>query len=425
MDKKKFLIIESTVFIEVNSEVVLFYDSIDGKKVLSKNKEIYEFFKEIDKTTHMYALDDHALNSKSFIELIKSLEKNLMGRIITNLKTPPVQFYPMPKPNVLTDEDKGNNNESDKCLQYLTELSIYSDTFHPSAPSIFSYAYKQTLCHIQDISIKENTNIGSFMDLLLKITELKTLNRLNILGGDLLSILETKKAKDSIAALSQNIEVNIHINYFAFPKIDIIKRIHDEIKSLKFKYCIANHLKTGDIGIIKELCLLDYVDFVCLCENANDVLLYEELFIDSDASFQLIPIYNGKNSDFFSENVFLEFEDIMGVNINQVEVQKNIALNTNKFGKLFILPNATVFSDINSKKLGNLNDVYFTEIVYNEINNGDNWFKTRLKVNPCNTCVFCAICPPISNYEHAFQMYNLCNINMKQLHISKINNYSG
>ena len=39
MDKKKFLIIESTVFIEVNSEVVLFYDSIDGKKVLSKNKE--------------------------------------------------------------------------------------------------------------------------------------------------------------------------------------------------------------------------------------------------------------------------------------------------------------------------------------------------------------------------------------------------
>ena len=167
MDKKKFLIIESTVFIEVNSEVVLFYDSIDGKKVLSKNKEIYEFFKEIDKTTHMYALDDHALNSKSFIELIKSLEKNLMGRIITNLKTPPVQFYPMPKPNVLTDEDKGNNNESDKCLQYLTELSIYSDTFHPSAPSIFSYAYKQTLCHIQDISIKENTNIGSFMDLLL------------------------------------------------------------------------------------------------------------------------------------------------------------------------------------------------------------------------------------------------------------------
>lgn len=422
MISESLLLIESTVFIEASNDIVLFYNSIDGKKVLSNNKEIYLFFRNIDKLTHIYTINDHELNSDSFKELIESLEKNSMGRIIINSKTPPVQFYPMPKVNVLTEAGI-NDSESDKCLKYLNELSIYLDTFHPSAPSVFSYACKQTLCHYQSKSIKETMDIGFLLDVLSNIADLKFLNKLNILGGDIINIFETKKIRDSLTTLSQRIEVNLHFNYFASMNIEKANKIHHEIKHLKFKYCIASHLKNEDIENIKKLSLHDYVDFICLCENANDVLFYEELFFESKANFQLIPIYNGCNYNFFYENVFLDLEDIMAININQVEVQKNIALNTTKFGKLYILPNAGVFSDLNSTSIGNLKNADFSKIVYNEIYYGDNWFKTRLSVNPCKSCVFCIICPPISNYEHAFQRYNLCNIkNIEQLNLSNISN---
>ena len=45
-----------------------------------------------------------------------------------------------------------------------------------------------------------------------------------------------------------------------------------------------------------------------------------------------------------------------------------------------------------------------------EIHESKNWFRTRSKVKPCKSCIYNALCPPISNYEYYLKEYNLCNI---------------
>ena len=52
----------------------------------------------------------------------------------------------------------------------------------------------------------------------------------------------------------------------------------------------------------------------------------------------------------------------------------------------------------------------FREMIVKEIIRGKSWKLTRRKVMPCKKCVYCDICPPISNYEKAIGKYNLCKI---------------
>lgn len=40
------------------------------------------------------------------------------------------------------------------------------------------------------------------------------------------------------------------------------------------------------------------------------------------------------------------------------------------------------------------------------------WFRVRNQVQPCRTCVYEVLCPPLSNYEYALHRNNLCHIHV-------------
>lgn len=83
-------------------------------------------------------------------------------------------------------------------------------------------------------------------------------------------------------------------------------------------------------------------------------------------------------------------------------------LNTNYFGRLTILPDGSIYSNLNTFSLGSLEDSLY-EIIFKELNEGKSWQNGRHK-EPCTECRFRWLCPPISNYEFVVGQYNLCTI---------------
>ena len=131
--------------------------------------------------------------------------------------------------------------------------------------------------------------------------------------------------------------------------------------------------------------------------------------IEKMQNVSIVPFFNGSNEDFFQNNVFLTTQDIACLNPSANDVLMNQVLNANFFGNIIIDSNSNVYSRFNGNSIGKIQQgqdiVGFVEqyLQYN-----DNWFLTRDKISPCSDCLFCYLCPPISNCEISFKRYNLC-----------------
>jgi pseudo-rSAM protein len=104
-------------------------------------------------------------------------------------------------------------------------------------------------------------------------------------------------------------------------------------------------------------------------------------------------------------------EDLTDVPVSKTTIFRRQVLNENFFGKLNILANGDVYSNMNHEPIGNAfeNDLSINEIVFNEMYDGKNWFKIRNE-GVCKDCCNKYLCPSPSNYELACNKPNLCNI---------------
>ncbi len=94
---------------------------------------------------------------------------------------------------------------------------------------------------------------------------------------------------------------------------------------------------------------------------------------------------------------------------NSGEIFRNQKLNSNFFGKLYVLPDGSVKANMNSTILGNINTNSLLEIIYLELHKNTAWRKVRDE-EPCNACLYQFLCPAPSNYEMVISEPNLCNI---------------
>ncbi|MEN8122291.1 MAG: SPASM domain-containing protein [Bacteroidota bacterium] len=161
---------------------------------------------------------------------------------------------------------------------------------------------------------------------------------------------------------------------------------------------------------VKEIAEILY-SFDFKIEKEQDVEIFEnainQLNIENNAFH---PYYNGNNIELFEQAVYLNKEDIFEAKPTQKDIFARQVINQLNFGKLYILPDASVYSNLNKPKLGNLNKHSIHELVHKEMYKHKNWFKLRKNVKPCRSCVYSLLCPSISNYEYAIGKYNLCHV---------------
>lgn len=128
-------------------------------------------------------------------------------------------------------------------------------------------------------------------------------------------------------------------------------------------------------------------------------------------SYKFQPFYTGDNIDFFKDSVFLEMDDIFVKKFKLKDLLSKTILNLNNFGKLTLLYNDLIYSNINESELGDVNKLDFNYLIRKALSNSNfGWIQSRCKVEPCSACQYNAFCPPISNYEYAIGKYNLCHV---------------
>lgn len=130
--------------------------------------------------------------------------------------------------------------------------------------------------------------------------------------------------------------------------------------------------------------------------------------MESQIAFK--PIYDD-NYQFFEDNVFVHEKDLLDSDFKIEEIIRNRIINYSDFGRLFIdihgqYSTNTFINPLGKISLGNLKEV----LLNCHSSETSTWFKTRETVSPCSSCFYCELCPPITNYEHLFNKFNLCKI---------------
>ena len=151
--------------------------------------------------------------------------------------------------------------------------------------------------------------------------------------------------------------------------------------------------------------------FHFVVEKEDDMTLIEKLIKDYDLKdVEFHPYYNGKNLNFFKYNIFITKEALIEAKPTLRNIFANRIINVLSFRQLTVMSDKYIYANINHSSLGKLGKDNIFDILNKELFKGKSWARVRKNVSPCKSCIYNALCPPISNYEYAIRRYNLCNI---------------
>lgn len=213
------------------------------------------------------------------------------------------------------------------------------------------------------------------------------------------------KIKDLSDLLSQR--ENFVTFYF---RLEDIHRIWNNIHNLIDKYnicllCKVNeHIKENLSFALKNIPNA-YFQFLIGSEEENNFI---ETIDTNKFNYTIVPVFTGNNHDFFSRCIYLENDDCANIKMIKRYIFINQALNGNFFGKLEILPDGSVWDNLNFQKVGFINDS-FSKLLFSVFDNKKAWFYNRHQY-PCTHCLYQWLCPPPSNYELVLNKPNLCHV---------------
>ncbi|MDF1549392.1 MAG: TIGR04150 pseudo-rSAM protein [Bacteroidales bacterium] len=408
-----YLAIEPYVYIFVTGNEALLFNTLDSNSFLTDDLGVVRIVEILNSGDGLYVakLSNEELESDTCKAFISFLRHNYMGDILPFelCKKKPVQLRPLL--NIQTDINLNRNENKEleipSILQYLTNISLI---LNESSNSQFSKITKQANFNPANKSLPVNeidfTLVKNTLNRLKETLYYINLNGIEIFKYsklfELISLLENYDAIKELHCNLKNLALNIS-------KLEnrALTNFHFSISISLNEFDRDEFLRTFSFLQTKKI----VHDFKFLIENMEQYGKTEKLIaIYNIESYSILPFYNGGNLAFFKEMVFIDKDDILNDKKEMNQILANEAINSYFFGKIHIVPSGDVYISLNEAKIGNLFRIDISEIVYNEMNNEGIWFLTRTKISPCKNCIYCSLCPPISNYELSIGQFNLCSI---------------
>ena len=406
--KKFWFYIESYVFLSLKKNMAVLYNTLNGEIFEITDSDILKIIRRLNtkKNHQIIMITEQELQISKINEFVNSLRNNYMGDLldVSFSQKKPIQLIPYIKIHKDIHYLKENQNQSTDTgiKNYLHELTIYFDNACSLNCSICKDAFKQFTCCTKSISneVIDLHKILGFLDVFKKQSLL-----INIIGSqkNLLEFLENSNNK-----MGEYFSYNWYVHI-----LNINKGIESFTKFEKFKMHViinepGNKKYTEYIQIIRNSNLKVVYKF--LIQNELDYINTEKLIQQHEiVEYQIQPYFNGENNNFFKQNVFLNKEDLAENKSTFKDILTNNKINKNYFGRLYILNNGDVQSNLHSKKLGQI-DSDVKEMLFSELDSQRSWRKLRKNCFPCKSCAYNLICPPISDLEQSIETNNLCNI---------------
>lgn len=373
--------IEPYVYIGLTNKCVLLYNTLDSVTIESDKPEVIELLQEtLQKENYgVISLSEKRLQNKNINAFITELREKYMGDIIdaSLSKGKPIQLMPFFN---YSDTDqlelyKKHNFASDRnMLEKLSEISIHVDSI---------------------------TNTRRLISFLQSVPDRITFNIIGNLG-------KLTDYKELLAFLNQcSSPKNIFCSYKSVIPLQPAFE-NDFMYRIVVDFPIHFQSWDNSMQILRNQTLpFEYVFNVSsLSDCQKSEQLIEQYRIER---YQIKPVFTGDNMHFFKENVFLSKEDILSTHISIKNIFANQSINIFDFGKINIMSNGDVFSNLNHPSLGNIYTSSIYDLVRKEFIEGKSWLRIRNQA-PCNKCVYQWLCPPPSDYEIAIGRPNLCKV---------------
>jgi pseudo-rSAM protein len=405
--------ISPDVYVLYNGDetVMLLYHTKTGKYLEIDHPSCIQLIKDVYKPKNLGVVKMFLSEAKDLqlISHIKAIIEHKMGGIIEERKDLKKPINLLPFLSLSKDVDKLQKDEDislivNDLISYLSELNLYLNGECPNNCSLCSSYYKQfKSCVVLEDKQELSPDTLQMVFEQIKYSRVRVVN---LLGGNLLQYPHLKELPKTLK--KYDFECHIWVNYLNLPEeiLSIFKnkKIHKEI-------LITFPLQKNEAeDVIRKYQQIQNIKFHFFIEDEIQYIIVKELIDNFDLeNVNIVPIYTEKNKSFFTDNIFLEKEDIFSSIIDMRQIFRNQKLNSNDFGSLTILPNGDVRANVNREKLGNVCESSILELLYKELIENTAWRKIRNE-GVCKGCLYQFLCPPPSNYEVAIGKPNLCHI---------------
>jgi len=402
----QWFLISPKTYVVIKKQKMLLYQTENHSILETANELFIALIREMHLKTNLGALrfTDTYINDPECNELIgESLDKGL-----TELKKPEGEYKPivlLPILGLGGDLDKPDARE---ILKYESDLSGYlrkvnlfiTGCCNYNCLHCYSYCKQTTYCLKEN---SENELNSEIIEVILK--QLPAGAQLNLIGGNINLYSEWEKLIALLNKYQPDVSYWLNSKYV----LDTDKKLKEFLRGSKINILVNFPFEDRFDEIINNY---ENADFVFLIRNELDYETVDVLYNKYNfKTFKIVPVYTGDNLDFFENYVYLSKEDVFNKPLTHGEIFRNQKLNFNKFGILNILTNGDIKANLNAKTIGNVYHDSLLKVIYNELSENTAWRKRR-NAEPCESCLYQYICPPVSNYESVIGKPNLCHINL-------------
>jgi len=297
----------------------------------------------------------------------------------------------------------------EEMMKTINELNIHLTGSCRQSCAMCPSASRQFLCCAKNNGSQRQLPPSQIATLLAHLTR-GNLDTVNVLGGDPLGYTHWDELQKTLAPLDIKKTLVIHYkNLTGGP--EGIENVIDPSWSLKVlvDFPMDHTIFAGGIQSLQAFGAPTAVHFVVSSEAEFETAagVIDRLSIETA---QYHPLYTGANEEFFRQGVFIDRQTLQTSRPSTKDIHARQTINPLNFGNLTILANGDVHANLNAARLGNLRTHSLYDMVYKEMLSGKSWRRTRSKARPCDECLYSALCPPLSNYEHAFGRNDLCEL---------------
>lgn len=416
------LYIEPYVHVNIKKQNILLYNTLNGEQLVYRNRrDIAKLLERMISNKNLNAV----IEKKDILEeegMATFLKKSRSMRLINwydyfkadknhkkPVSIPPILNLHRDRKKMILDPER---NLGEDIKQYLHKINIYINTYKRSDHnhSVFNGGYKQFL-HPYSSEKYIELKVDKIQKLLEQVKEPGAFS-ITVLGGNIFEYDELEALTGYLDTLPVEKELGA---FYRDINSDRLKSIEwEKLNKMSLRVFVEPNFRQDEMEMCVELMERFNITpaYQFSVENERDVDRLDEMTgLTGRSKFFVKPFYNGKNYHFFRQNVFIETADLSEPAVKKKDIYARSVMNPNNFGEITVLSNGDIYSNVNEKRIGNI-DQRIHEVLLKELHNGKGWFKVRKHLTPCKGCVYNQICPPISNYEYALSRNNLCGIHL-------------
>jgi pseudo-rSAM protein len=403
---KGWLLLEPYVYIHELCDSILIYNTINYQSFESTKKDVVSVTHQLNDVNNYYVVP---LTEEQFLSLdiklfINWLKKSFSGDYIPiNIsKVKPIVSVPR-----LCFKTRGLNSDILKSKNVnisLKELVIYISGKCQSNCELCNSFYKQ----FQHCKKSSNTELPfDYISDLLNATKQTSLEKISILGGDILEYKDIEKLSNYLSSTDLNVYFYLDLtmikdifklSILAFPNSKIIITVDIE------------KLSKRNIENIKMINDLPNIEFMFIVKSEIDLNLIENNNLSS-AKYTIMPYFSNLNRDFFSKFVFLSKKEILLEQRSMKDILVAMLFNFNFYGKIIIDSDKSIYTSFNRPAFISKFDTVdnLSSVLLYAIEDSSSWRILRKNVEPCQSCLYNFLCPPISDYELSSGVFHFCN----------------